>query len=78
MFDLTNQFNQIFVFTLVMIGALTIMACLTYLIIIFSFRLPFRLWAHHEAASASSLREAPNLANVSVTKSSSDRPRMAA
>jgi len=78
MFDLTNQFNQVFVFTLVMIGALTIMACLTYVIIIVCFRLPFRFWARHEAAAASSLREAPNVANISVTKSSSHRPRMAA
>jgi len=78
MFDLNNEITQIAMFTLVMIGALTIMACLTYVIIIFSFRLPFRFWARHEAAAPSSSGEAPNLANVSVTESLIDRPRMAA
>lgn len=78
MFDLTNQINQVFVFTLVMIVAFIIMAFGTYLIIIVSFRLPFLFWVRHEVAAASSPGEALNPANVGVTKSLNDRPRMAA
>lgn len=78
MFDLTNQFNQVFVFTLVIIGALIIVAFGTYLIILLSFRLPFLFWVRHEVAAASSPAEALNPPNIMVTNCLSDRPRMAA
>jgi hypothetical protein len=78
MFDLTNQINQVIVFTLVMIVAFMIMAFGTYLIIIVSFRLPFLFWVRHEAPDVWSAGEALNPTNVGMTESLTERPRMAA